>query len=111
MEVHLLVDIEEETSYRIVDYLPSGLQAITRSYSSWFSSWSAGYRSPYHQSNQELSFYVYCHEDENCNQVEIYYLARVINPGTFKAEPALLQEFSALDLTNISDEVEIVIEP
>jgi hypothetical protein len=109
VEVHFKLELEFKNSYRVVDYLPSGLQPLTRSYSSWSKDWNTGYRSPYQTNNQELSFNIYCRE--YCSSQEFYYIARVVNPGSFKAEPALLQQFSELDITTISEEVNVVIQP
>lgn len=109
VEVHFKLDVEAETGYRVLDYLPSGLQPISKSYSSWWIGWTNAYRSPYQTNNQELSFHVYC--EKTCSSLEFYYLARVVNPGTFKAEPALLQQFSELDITTISKEETMVIQP
>ena len=110
VEVHFSLDIEYETGYRVVDYLPSGLQALTQPYSSWWNDWYSAYQSPYQSNHQELSFHVYC-EDSACKSKDFYYIARVVNPGTFKAEPALLQEFSELDITTVSEEQVVVIQP
>lgn len=112
VEIHFRLDVEPETSYRVVDYLPSGLQSLTQSYRSWYDNYLTGPKSPYQKEAQEMNFYVYCDPREGtCNDYEYFYLARVVNPGSFKNEPALMQAFSDLEVRSLTPSSDVTIEP
>lgn len=107
VEVHLTAKVTPNTSYRITDILPSGLKPMTRSYTSWYDN-NRSYRYPYLNNGQENSFYTYC---DGCSTVSFYYYARVINPGEFTAEPALLQEYKDPENIQLSNEETVIIQP
>jgi len=112
VEVHFELDIEPDTSYRLLDYLPSGLQPLSKPYRSWYDGWGIGLRSPYLTNQQEVNFFAYCNPKYyNCDAYSFYYLARVVNPGEFTANPSLLQEFSELDHATVGDETVVSIQP
>ena len=88
------VPVEVEGSYRITDYLPSGLQSASNTYVPL--QWelvqnTSMHLHPYEDQGQELSFYISCNPDYPCEPKEFYYLARVINTGKFIDEPAIIQ--------------------
>jgi len=107
VEVHLTAKVTPNEGYRVTDLLPSGLKTMTRSYVSWWSN-TGSYRSPYSNNGQESSFYIYCRD---CSTVSFYYYARVINPGEFTAEPALLQHYQEPDNMQLSGAETVIIQP
>jgi len=91
-------------AYQIVDYLPSGLrpadEEATYGYDSYY-----GYRIyPTEISDQKVTFII----GKNSTS-PIYYYARVVSKGTYKAEPAILQSLRSLESTTISNEDTITI--
>ncbi|HCW32739.1 MAG: large extracellular alpha-helical protein [Candidatus Peregrinibacteria bacterium GW2011_GWE2_39_6] len=111
VEVHFTYNIPNdlEGAYRIMDYLPSGLQSATqvqnfRPYQN--STGNQNYRMPYHHDQQKLSFYIYCSKDygcqDNAGNTGFYYLARVINKGEFITEPSIIQGLGNSTLINTS---------
>ncbi len=104
VEVHLSVTSTGPDSFKVTDHLPSGLQTLTVvNASSYAAEETDQYRNPYNQDGQSVSFYVYC--DGKCKYgKEFYYLARVINPGSFVLEPAVVQSYQDLDTINVSGE-------
>lgn len=101
VEVHFSIETSlDDVALTVKDHLPSGLQTAT-----WANAANAysddAYRNPYDQDGQTLSFYVWC-ADGVCHNSEFYYLARVINPGSFILEPATVQNLDNLESINIS---------
>ncbi|MEZ4087363.1 MAG: polymorphic toxin-type HINT domain-containing protein [Candidatus Gracilibacteria bacterium] len=97
VEVHFTINIptELEGSYEVKEYLPSGLKPTTQAYRPYFYEESeTNYYHPYYQDGQEIRFYTYCSKEEpsSCTR-DFYYLARVINKGTFVQEPAIIQKY------------------
>lgn len=90
-------------SYQIVDYLPSGLRPIDQESSRYYSSYDSRVY-PTEINDQKVTFVV--GKDVN---LPIYYQARVVSKGTYKAEPALLQSLKSLDSVTISNEDTITI--
>jgi uncharacterized protein YfaS (alpha-2-macroglobulin family) len=109
VEVHFKVTIPSSLygeSFNITDILPSGLQTATwkdAGYMPWYNP-DSEYRHPYDQNGQKLSFYASCNEKGECYNTSFYYLARIVNPGSFVLEPALLQSFENLEVLTISGE-------
>lgn len=64
---------------------------------------NSSYRHPYQQIGQVVHFYAYCSSKTvKCYGTDFYYLARVINKGSFVVEPAVLQSFEDIGLINVS---------
>lgn len=110
VEVHLIVTSSAQDSFNVTDHLPSGMQTVTGVNSSSYAMEDEQYRHPYNQNGQSVSFYVYC--GGKCKYgKEFYYLARVINPGNFVLEPAVVQSFTDLETINVSgDRASLTIE-
>lgn len=103
VEVHIKASAPKEGSYEITDYLPSGLQTATWASHSYYYQNDDSYRHPYDQSGQVLKFYMSCYEGQ-CYGDDFYYLARVINPGSFILEPATVQSYKDPEVINLSGE-------
>ncbi len=92
--------------YTVTDYVPSGLVPIKNI-------WSYGIddRNGYWYRDvegQKVSFGVY---KDTSNYQPLYYYARVVTPGTYKADRTLIQGNQVLDSYNLSLVDRIVIEP
>jgi alpha-2-macroglobulin len=83
-------------AYQIVDYLPSGLRAADQETSDRSYADSARLY-PTEIDGQKVTFVL-----DKSNTIPIYYYARVVSKGTYKAEPALLQSLKSLDSATIS---------
>jgi len=93
-----------EGSYQVVDYLPSGLRAVTNIQTT-----------PFRQDGQYPS-YPSSIEDQKVTFVAwkdfprpFFYYARVVSKGDYKAEPALIQSLRSAESSNISNETNITI--
>jgi len=96
-------------SYQVTDLLPSGLQLLTSSYRRGIKDY-CGIRYPYESWNQRIKFLITGDENwEYCHQNYFRYYARVVNPGTYVAEPVILQSFESDESINMSEATEIVI--
>jgi hypothetical protein len=87
VEVRLLPSFEDlalDGTYQIVDYLPSGLRPITEEANYPYRSYGGNF--PYEVNDQKVTFLI-----PKGYMLPIKYYAKVINKGTFKAEPAILQ--------------------
>lgn len=94
-------------AYQVVDYLPSGLRAIENNsvYSdSYYSYGNARRLYPTSVDGQKVTFVIY-----NSNTLPMYYYARVVSKGTYKAEPAIMQSLTSLDSQTISNEDKVTI--
>jgi len=94
-------------TYQIVDYLPSGLKPITRTYETglentgtecdptWY---------PVRIQNEAVYFLTYKGFDktEYCTNRTINYYARVVTKGTYNANPSLIQSMQNLESLNVS---------
>jgi hypothetical protein len=86
-------------TYQVIDYAPSGLRPIVDQY-----------QDTTHQAyiaeidNQKVTFLI----DKN-SELGIYYYARVVTKGVYKAEPAVLQSLRSLDSMTLSNEDTITI--
>lgn len=90
-------------SYQIVDYLPSGLRPIDQESNRHYDSYD-NHVYPNEITNQKITFMV-----EKEVTLPVYYYARVVSKGTYKAESALLQSLKSLDSVTISNEDSIVV--
>lgn len=100
LQIEFNVTAPNNSSYRVTEYLPSGLQTL--SHTNYNDEGDSQYRHPYHVDQQELDFYVYCSDKMPCNGRTFYYLARVVNTGSFVMEPASIQSYTDTDRINIS---------
>lgn len=92
-------------AYQIIDYLPSGLRAVTNLQRAPFDPNYSGYQYyPSDVADQRVTFVIW----KNYPRPFFYY-ARVVSKGEYKAEPALIQSLKSLESTNISNEVNITI--
>jgi len=94
-----------EGAYQIIDYLPSGLRAVTNLQRTPFNPNYSGYAYyPSDIEDQRVTFVVW----KNYPRPFFYY-ARVVSKGNYKAEPALIQSLKSLESTNVSNEANITI--
>ena len=94
-----------EGAYQIIDYLPSGLRAVTNLQRTPFNPNYSGYAYyPSDIEDQRVTFVIW----KNYPRPFFYY-ARVVSKGNYKAEPALIQSLKSLESTNISNEANITI--
>jgi hypothetical protein len=89
--------------YQIVDYLPSGLRPIDQESVRFYSNYDSRVY-PTEINDQKITFVV----NKNVT-LPVYYYARVVSKGTYKAEPALLQSLQSLESETISNEDSIII--
>ncbi len=90
-------------SYQIVDYLPSGLRPIDQDWESYV--YGGKYREyPVEINDQKVTFVV-----DKGNPYQIYYYARVVSKGTYRADPAILQSLKSLESITISNEDSVII--
>ncbi|OIP80991.1 hypothetical protein AUK45_02410 [Candidatus Peregrinibacteria bacterium CG2_30_44_17] len=101
VEVHITVDVPTSMSgaYRVTDYLPSGLKITSQATNGKY--YDDDIRTPYNIDGQSASFYVY-KNDYEVETISFSYYARVINPGQFVSEPAVLQSMSDPSIINFS---------
>ncbi len=89
--------------YQIVDYLPSGLRAADQEAVQAFDNYSARVY-PSEINDQKVTFVV-----DKATNSPIYYYARVVSKGTYKAEPAILQSLRNFDSVTLSNEDSITV--
>jgi alpha-2-macroglobulin len=89
--------------YQIIDYLPSGLRPIDQESRKYYSSYDSRIY-PTEIKDQKVTFLI----DKNVT-MPIYYYARVVSKGTYKAEPALLQSIRSFESITISNEDSLII--
>lgn len=90
-------------SYQIVDYLPSGLRPLSQEYNSYYGNGSERVY-PAEINDQKVTFIV----GKNIT-LPVYYYARVVSKGVYKAEPAMLQSLNSLESMTISNEDSIIV--
>jgi hypothetical protein len=90
-------------SYQIVDYLPSGLRPLDQESASYYRTYDERVY-PTEINDQKVTFVV----DKSLN-LPVYYYARVISKGAYKAEPAILQSIRSLESMTISNEDSIIV--
>lgn len=90
-------------SYQIVDYLPSGLRPIDQESGGYYTNYDSRFY-PAEINNQKITFVI----DKNVN-LPIYYYARVVSKGIYKAEPALLQSLRSFESVTTSNEDSITV--
>ena len=95
-------------SYSVTDYLPAGLEYVSGSAKiGGAGSFGYGYYRYCTAEGQKVTFYDY---NGRFNRGYLYYYyARVISPGTYKAEGALVQNLTAKDYRTTGEDATIVI--
>jgi alpha-2-macroglobulin len=91
-------------AYTIVDYLPSGLRPVTEDSHTYYTMYSSRLY-PDEINDQKITFVTYQRA-----KVPIYYYARVVSKGTYKAEPALLESTRNVKSITISNEDHVIVE-
>ncbi|MBI4232711.1 hypothetical protein HY605_05775, partial [Candidatus Peregrinibacteria bacterium] len=99
LDIDYLGDAKHD-SFNVVDTLPSGLTPITSAFG-LASGYSRYY--PYRVEGQSVYFYWSYSRYYDFGK-RIYYYARVVNPGKYYADPAVIQSFIDESVMNISDE-------
>jgi hypothetical protein len=93
--------------YQITDILPAGLAPLSyTSYDLMVRDDCVWY--PYFVEDQRVSFYLWTNSGNYCGH-QINYYARVVNPGEFKAEPAVLRSAKDASPFNYSNETSVKI--
>jgi hypothetical protein len=96
-------------SYCITDYLPAGLEYVSGSAKiGGAPSFGYGYFRYCTVEGQKVSFYDYNGRFDK--GYLYYYYARVVSPGTFKAEGPLVQNLTAKDYFTVGEDSIVVIE-
>jgi len=95
-------DISQDGCYQVNDYLPSGLKVVTSLFSRTLESKDISY--PYSVDGQKVSFCVY-----KDSLKPIRYYARVVSPGQFRAENAIIQSMVSPSIFNLSDQTSVTI--
>ncbi|OGY78797.1 MAG: hypothetical protein A3B74_03350 [Candidatus Kerfeldbacteria bacterium RIFCSPHIGHO2_02_FULL_42_14] len=93
-----------EGSYQIIDYLPSGLRAVTNLQRTPIESGTHYHLYPFDIEDQRVTFVIW----KNFPSPFFYY-ARVVSKGNYKAEPTLIQSLKSLESTNISHEANVTV--
>ncbi|MFA6473732.1 MAG: Ig-like domain-containing protein [Patescibacteria group bacterium] len=83
-----------DTDFTVTDYLPSGLAALPNPWTRNVQT-SVGFNYPTEIAGQRLTFNTW-------GQKSFYYYARVVNPGSYAAEPAVAQGQKSRDVINYS---------
>jgi hypothetical protein len=94
-------------TYQVVDYLPSGLKPITRTYELGLENTGTECdptRYPVRIQNNAVYFLTYKGFDstEHCTNRTINYYARVVTKGTYYANPVLIQSMENMKSLNVS---------
>lgn len=93
-----------EGSYQVVDYLPSGLRAVTNTQTTPFHQDGQYPRYPSSIEDQKITFVVW-----KSSQQPFFYYARAVSKGDYKAEPALIQSLKSTESSNVSNDANITI--
>jgi len=112
VRVQLWVDYSAKAidgAYCITDYLPSGLEYVSNSAKiSGAPHFGYGYSRYVSTEGQKINFYDYNTWFDR--GFLYYYYARVVSPGTFKAEGTLVQNLKAKDYLTVGEDSVIVID-
>ncbi len=92
--------------YQVTDYLPSGLRAVTR-FNIVPIRTGECIRYPSMIEDQKVTFLDWNPKSTYCPN--IFYYARVVTKGSYKAEPALIQSLKNLESLNISSPAPVII--
>ncbi|MCB9798098.1 hypothetical protein H6758_00050 [Candidatus Nomurabacteria bacterium] len=106
VEVRLYADIDgwlRSGVYTVTDLLPSGLIPAQGRLSTWYD-YNARYVYPYKTDKQQVKFRTYIDRYSEWKHYDYYvYYARVSTPGTYTAEPAIIQSADNPKHTAISE--------
>ena len=94
-----------EGAYQVIDYLPSGLRAVTNLQRGPIQSGVSYHLYPSDIEDQKITFVI----SKNFPRPFFYY-ARIVSKGNYKAEPALIQSLKSLESANISNDTNITIQ-
>ncbi len=100
--------------YRITDILPSGLTPAISYMPMYGSTFDTNLSYPFMINGQEISFCWFPYFKEvihGTSRSKIVYYAKVVNPGTFYADPAKITSFYDHNVANISEPAMIKINP
>ncbi len=97
--------------YQIIDLLPSGLKVTTRPY--YRGAYvDCGYYYPYEIEGQQVKFSISKDwKQSRCAKDYFSYYARITNPGTYQAEPIIIQSFNVPEIMNFADSQQVTIQP
>lgn len=100
-----------EGAYQLTDYLPAGLAPIAKLYY-WGYGLNCNYRYPYSSDGVAVKYVLdkYWNRNDWCGSDYIYYLARVKNPGEYRAEGAVIYSLKNPNNINFSSEQKVKIE-
>jgi hypothetical protein len=100
-----------DSGYQITDFLPSGLALMTDLYSRG-GSYSCSDYYPFAVAGQTVKFIIWkdWNKRYDCQQDYFSYYVRVINPGVYKAESAVIQSLSAPSVKNYTGSDTVLIE-
>jgi uncharacterized protein YfaS (alpha-2-macroglobulin family) len=100
-----------DSAYQITDLLPSGLALMTNLFSRG-GTYSCSEYYPFEVDGQTVKFMLWknWNKGDDCHQDYFSYYARVINPGVYKAESAVMQSLSAPSVKNYSGSDMVLIE-
>ncbi len=90
-------------SYQIVDYLPSGLRPVDTESDRFYSIYDSRVY-PTEINDQKVTFII-----DKTITLPVYYYARVVSKGTYKAEPAILQSLRSLGSKTITNENSVTV--
>ncbi len=100
-----------EGRYQITDLLPSGMKLVTSPYRAGLNTKGKSIRYPYQVDGQRVKFSTYGRANWKANYKPYFsYYVRVANPGTYVAEPMMIQSADIPDLQAFSNEVTVTID-
>jgi hypothetical protein len=114
VEIHLSMGIKNDApgdDFQVTDLLPSGLKILTNPFVRG-RSYDYCTRYPYEIDGQEVKFYLgksWLNNPHNSCGGFFKYYARVVSPGTYTAEPAVIESLRVSDMRNYSSAGKIII--
>lgn len=91
-----------EGAYQIIDYLPSGLRAVTNLQRTPIQPGAHYHLYPSDIEDQKITFVIWKNFPRS-----FFYYARVVSKGDYKAEPALIQSLKSFESENISNDANV----
>jgi len=91
-------------AYQVIDYLPSGLRAVTNLQKTPIERGTHYHLYPSNIEDQKVTFVIWKDFPR-----PFFYYARVVSKGSYKAEPTLIQSLKSLESANIANEEVITI--
>jgi hypothetical protein len=112
IKVTLNITIKKEAlarDFEVTDYLPSGLRAVENFSDNMYYSQKDIAMSYYVKADgQKVRFSVYGEKDKDVT-LTVSYLARVVNPGEYKAEKPVMRGYSDKSLISLGQDQTIVV--